>query len=223
MRYIALLLLLTAGTSALSQDRAFLRQQIEKWGECKNVALTETGGDVALYGKNGYAFTGATPSGLKNKIKELREKGTLIDDIVITESGSWLVLFGDNGAAWEGIPSGLENKIREFNRKKYVITSISFNDYGDWLIVSHEYMAYSAWIGSLIERGKQYGDLWAGHITHQRSVVLVFAEGYVYEGNVPTRLRRALEESNLNVYRVKFLEDGTYFFADEEGNYRYYM
>lgn len=223
MKKLLILLFIVPIVNLAGQDRSFLRAQIDKWGSCKNVAITATGGDVALYGRDGYAYTGATPAALKDKLKELNQNGELIDDVVITEGGGWLVLFGDNGASWDGIPLDLESKIREFNNKNYVITSVTFNDSGDWLIISNEFIAYSAWIKPYVERGQKYGVLWAGHITDDRSLVLVFEKGYVYEGNVPATLKTKLETSGIDVYRVKFLENGVYFFADKDGNCRYFM
>ena len=36
------------------EGRKFLRDQISKWGECKNVAMTLTGGDVAIYQRSSF-------------------------------------------------------------------------------------------------------------------------------------------------------------------------
>ena len=54
-------------------------------------------------------------------------------------------------------------------------------------------------------------------------MVLCFEEGYKYLGEVPDTLRNKLKETSIDVYRVKFLSDGTYFIADKKGTYAYYM
>lgn len=52
-------------------------------------------------------------------------------------------------------------------------------------------------------------------------MVRCFERGYEYHGNVPQVLKNALSKTTLNAYRVKFLPDGSYFFADEEGHCSY--
>lgn len=40
-----------------SRGRNYIKQNISEWGGCRNVAITDTGGDLALNGKNDYAYT----------------------------------------------------------------------------------------------------------------------------------------------------------------------
>ena len=42
-------------------------------------------------------------------------------------------------------------------------------------------------------------------------------------GNVPGIVQQKLRETTLDAYRVKFLSDGTYFIADQEGQCEYYL
>src|SRR5690606_19970455 len=51
-RLFILVLILLCGIEGFSQGREFLRNTIIKWGACKNVAMTLSGGDIALTGKN---------------------------------------------------------------------------------------------------------------------------------------------------------------------------
>ena len=67
---LVLAMSLTATSVSAQRDRKYVKNQIEKWGKCKNVAITKTNGDVALYGKCGYAASNV-PTGLSNKLKEL--------------------------------------------------------------------------------------------------------------------------------------------------------
>ena len=96
---LVLAMSLTATSVSAQRDRKYVKNQIEKWGKCKNVAITKTNGDVALYGKCGYAASNV-PTGLSNKLKELNKSNTLIDDVQLTESGRWCVLYGKNDADW---------------------------------------------------------------------------------------------------------------------------
>lgn len=204
-------------------SRAYIRNQIEKWGSCRNVAVTLTGGDLALNYNNAYAYSGI-PSNLANAIKSLHDDSEFIDDVQLTEAGRWLVLYGNNGLRWYNIPSDLERQLRKYNDRGDVITSVTFNDKGGWIIISSEYITASnsevnGWIKEGIE---EYGQLWAAHMTND-GLALCYERGYKFMGNVPETLKNKLRETKIDVFRIKFLSDGTYFIADKDGNYSYYM
>ena len=217
------MLIVSTQLSLAQNSRAYIRNQIEEWGSCRNVAVTLTGGDLALNWNNAYAYSGI-PIGLANAIKKLHNEGQFIDDVQLTENGNWLVLYGDNGCQWSGIPSDLERAIRRYNDAREVITSITFNDKGGWILITTEHIvASTADVYDWIEDGiQEYGQLWAAHITNT-GLVLCYEGGYKFMGDVPNRLRNKLRETNINVYRIKFLSDGTYFIADKNGKYAYYM
>ncbi len=220
---IVLIIMTLLAVDAYGQDRAFLRKKIQEWGECKNVAMTLTGGDLALYGDNGWAGTGL-PSNLQNELNKLNDNDELIDDVQLTESGKWLILYGDNGIIWNDIPRSLELKLKELNGQGEVITSVTFNDNGDWIVVTTEFIvASTSEIYDFIEDGLQeYGQLWAAHLTDE-GLVLCYSEGYKFLGEVPATLRKKLSETDIDVYRVKFLSDGAFFIADQNGKYDYYF
>ena len=52
---VVMALCLTTICANAQRDRNYVKSQIKKWGTCKNVAITKTNGDVALYGTCGYA------------------------------------------------------------------------------------------------------------------------------------------------------------------------
>lgn len=206
-----------------SGSRAYIKNQIIKWGECKNVALTMTGGDVALYGTNGYATDGV-PAALLEKLKDLNNDDELIEDIVLTENDDWMIIYGHNGISSYGAPSSLFEFLENWNNQEEIITSVTFNDYGEWIAISEtKYGASSDEIIDLIKDGEQkFGEFWAAHLTND-GLVLCFENGYKFQGNVPTNLKNKLKETKINVFRIQFLEDGTFFFADKNGAYEYYM
>lgn len=214
---------LTATSVSAQRDRNYVKNQIKKWGSCKNVAITKTNGDVALYGKNGYAATNV-PTGLLSKLKALNKADNLIDDVQLTESGKWCVLYGKNDAAWSAnVPTALVNKINEFHNNNYVVRSITFNDYGQWVIVSDEYYATSStdltnWLKS---GSNKWGRLWAVCLTDDAAVA-VYANGFCCRGNVPEDLKQALRSTSFDVYRLK-VSGTSWFFADTKGNFRYWM
>ena len=214
---------LTATSVSAQRDRNYVKNQIKKWGMCKNVAITKTNGDVALYGKCGYAASNV-PTGLSNKLKELNKASTLIDDVQLTENGKWCVLYGKNDATWTNdVPSGLASKINEFHNNNYVVRSITFNDYGQWVIVSDEYYATSSTdLTNWLKNGSnKWGRLWAVCLTDDAAIA-VYANGFAYRGNVPEDLKQALRSTSFDVYRLK-VSGTSWFFADTNGNFRYWM
>lgn len=225
MKILSLLcpLLLVSVSLSAQDDRAYIKEQIELWGSCRNVALSDQQGNVALSGYNVYAASGVL-SNLSATLKQLSDAGEYIDDVQLTEAGRWLVLYGDNGFRWNDIPSDLERTLREYNSDQEVITSVTFNDNGGWIVISREHISASTsdvydWIKEGID---QYGQLWAAHLTND-GLVLCYERGYKFTGDVPDVLKQKLRETSIDVYRIKFLSDGAYFIADNEGHYSYYM
>ncbi|MCM1031336.1 MAG: hypothetical protein NC410_07870 [Oscillibacter sp.] len=203
-------------------SRAFIRDAIAKWGECRNVAITRTNGDIALYGGNGCSLSGC-PAKLDSEIRELNKNNKYIDDIQLTEEGRWLILYGNNGFVWNDIPYSLEQKLREFNKDGEIVTSVTFNDAGDWVVVTTEHISSSDnRIQNWLKEGMDaHGGLWAVCLTED-AMVAVFEKGYSFLGNVPNSLKTALKQTKLNVYRLK-IAGSAWFFADKHGSYQYNM
>ena len=215
-----LCLFITIG--AYGQGREYIRQQIKEKGECRNVAITKTNGDLMLYGRNGCSRSGC-PSDLNDAIKELNNDREYIDDIQLTESGRWLILWGDNGLRWSDIPYSLEKKLREYNADNEVITSVAFNDSNDWIVITTNYYCSSdSRINDWLKEGNEkHGQLWTVCVTDD-AIVAVYAKGYKFLGEVPESLKTALQNTKLDVYRLK-IAGTAWFFADEEGSYQYSM
>ncbi|MBC6993359.1 hypothetical protein QWY85_16915 [Neolewinella lacunae] len=219
---IALVLVLATQIS-FGQGRKFLRDKVAEWGTCKNVAMTLSGGDIALTEKNGWAAEGI-PDAMFAELTELNEGDELIDDVTVTDNGSWLVLWGDNGVTSYGCPAELDAAIEEWNNNGEVINSITFNDEGDWIMISDDfYVASDSDIMDWLAAGEsEYGELWAAHMTNT-GLVVVYEGGYQFLGDVPANLIKELEETDIDVYRLKFLSDGAFFIADKGGKYSYYF
>jgi hypothetical protein len=209
--------------SSFGQNRSFVKDKIREWDECKNVAITMSGGSVVLKGKNSWAASGA-PKAMTDRLTVLNERNVLIDDIVLTENGKWLILWGNNGIHSYGCPLSLDKKIRQWNSDKEVIYSISFNDKGQWIMISkNKVAASSSDILEWIQQGEsEYGKVWAAHITNTGRAV-VYSNGYKFMGEVPNNLLDKLKSTNLNVFRLKFLQDGSYFISDLEGKFQCYF
>ena len=224
LKWIVFSIVLFFAQNAFAQveSREYIRKAIEEWGECRNVAITETNGDLALYQDNGCAYNGC-PEDLTEILKELNEKNEYIDDVQLTEKGKWILLYGDNGLRWSNIPSSLEARLKEYNEKAEIITSVTFNDAGDWIVVSTNYFSASdpeieKW---LKEGNEKYGKLWAACVTED-AVVTVYEEGFQFTGNIPDSLQKALENTKLDICRLK-ISGSSWFFANKEGEYEYDM
>lgn len=217
---IVVCLLFTIGS--YGQGRAYIKEQIRIEGECRNVAITKTNGDLMLYGRNGCARSGC-PQSLNEALTKLNSENEFIDDVQLTEEGRWLILWGNNGFRWNDIPYSLERKLREYNEDNEVVTSVTFNDASDWIIISQKYYAASdSRINQWLKDGNDmYGQLWAACITND-ALVAVYSGGYRFLGEVPYSLKEALGKTKLDVYRLK-IAGNAWFFADIDGNYQYNM
>ena len=215
-------LFLSQSFMVVGQSRAYIRDAITEWGQCRNVAITETNGDLALYDDNGYAYD-QIPSDQADAIEELRNNDEYISDIQLTENGRWIVLYGANGLKWSNIPGSLESQLREYNTDNEVITSVTFNDVGEWVIISEDFYSSSdANITDWLKAGAdKYGVLWAACITND-ALVAVYERGYKYFGEVPEDLKNKLQETSFDVYRIK-IAGTAWFFADKYGRYDYNM
>jgi hypothetical protein len=223
-RLIAILaLLIPLISSAQLLNRDYIKREIENWGSCKNVAITQHGGDIALSGKNAYAYMGPIPSGLTESLDELSSEGELIDDVVLTEDGIYIVLFGRNGFRYAGVPYSLEQKMKEYNSNNDLILAITVNDQEDWIIIGDKISASSQRLMDMIRNGmKKYGALWSAHVTND-GLALVYEKGFQFMGNVPEILKQHAEQAKFDVFRIKFTADGAFFIADRKGHYDYRM
>lgn len=221
-RLLVLGLFMLVSISSFGQGRTFIKQKIQENGECRNVAITKTNGDLMLYGRNGLANDGC-PQSLRNALAELNKNNEFIDDVQLTENGRWLILYGNNGIRWNDIPYSLERKLREYNDQNEVIYSVTFNDAGDWIVITGKYYSSSdSRISSWLKEGEnKHGELWAACITDD-AIVAVYAGGYKFFGEVPYSLKEALSETKLDVFRLKIAGDA-WFFADKNGSFRYKM
>ena len=214
-----LTLLFVVNLMNAQNSRDYIKQQITLWGECKNVAITETNGDLALHGENGWVGSGLPP-GLADELNKLNNESELIDDVQLTENGRWIILYGDNGFRWSDIPYSLERKIKVFNSEGDIVFSVTFNDNNDWIIISKErYAASSVELQNWLQEGaNEFGMLWAACLTNE-ALVACYQGGYKFLGNIPYSLKEALTATKMNVYRIKIAGEA-WFFSDFYGNYQ---
>ncbi|MBO4307639.1 MAG: hypothetical protein J5848_04930 [Bacteroidales bacterium] len=224
--FLSVAVLSIFGSQAMAQSnttsRGYIKDCIRERGECHNVAITKTGGDAMINGRNGWCAKNC-PTDFVSKLRELHDKDKPIKDIQITENGSWVILWGDNGVSWHDIPQKLEDKIRHYNDIGETINSISLNDVGDWVIVTDNY--YSASSQSIMdflrEGESNHGELWTVCLTDD-ALAAVYENGYRWFGEVPEDCKDAAREVTFDVYRIK-IAGTAWFMADKNGTYRYHM
>lgn len=213
---------MSANTESSAQDRSYIKNAISNWGECRNVTITETNGNVAIYGANGNARQGI-PSQMSDALQSLNDDGKTITDLHLTENGAWVIIYNGNGIWRAGITDDFEETLLECNDDGETITSVSFNDNGEWVIVSEEYIhSSSSEITNWLSEGSdEYGILISVCMTNN-SMVAVYEEGYKFLGDVPESLKKELYKTTIDVTRVKFAGQ-SWFISDEEGTYSYRM
>ncbi len=159
---------------------------------------------------------------MTSKLTDFNTRNILINDVVLTENGNWLVLYDNNGVSFSGTPNDLNKKIKEISSSEKIIISITFNDKGEWIIISSDdYTAYnSATMKWLKENEEQYGKLKAAHYSNS-GLAAVFERGSNFIGDVPQNLKNKFKDTKLDILRIKFLNDGSFFLADKIGNFSY--
>lgn len=204
---------------SLKRELSRLCERMEEQGKCKNVVISKNHGVIALFGVNGIAHIECQDV-LEEALMGLNLEYEHINDIQLTEKGRWLVQFGVNGIRWNDIPKEMEDKLWEYNEDGKDITCAAFSENEDWIIITpDEFAASDSEIYKWLEKGsKKYGTLLTVHITDD-ALVAVYSEGCQFSGRVLRDLKKALEETDLKVNRVKFAY-GFWFFADEEGNFK---
>ena len=218
---MVLVMSLTVAAVSAQQDHQTLKRTIKKWENCKNVAITNTQGDVALRDRNEYAAD-RVPASLLSVLKNLRGKKELIDDVEITEAGRWCVLYGQNETSYsDDIPEDLKESIADFKNRGYAIRSITFNDRNEWMIVSDKYFAASSidlsrWLKEGLDK---WGNLWAVDFS-DAAAIAIYEKGVRYRGNVPESLRSTLLKTSTEIYRLK-VAGSNWFFADSVGKCSY--
>ena len=154
-------------------------------------------------------------------IMEIRNIQRPIQDICITENGDYVIIYGDNGLKCSNdIPDAMFNSLIKMNDNCERITSAALNDNGDWIVISESHFETSnPELDDLVNQGlAQHGTLHSACLTNN-SCIIVYENGYKTQGSFPETFTKALNSTDINVYRIKIAGD-SWFFADKEGRYQ---
>ncbi|MBQ9236714.1 MAG: BACON domain-containing protein [Prevotella sp.] len=199
-----------------------LTKSINDWGECKTGAITENGIGVVIKGGNGYSYTSGIPTNLANKLKEINDKGKVIQDIALSGSTWWVVVYDRN--AWYGVvPDALKSKLNKFNSDGEEIRSVSINSNGDYTIVTDKHYAASNSIDSqnMDKALDKFGTIYSACST-PKGLVVCCKNGCFYS-NIPTKVEEKIKETSFIPKVVKFTDSGTALVTDGEKKNVYYM
>jgi hypothetical protein len=202
------------------RNRDFIKQIIEEEGRCRNVALTQRSGNVALFDGNGFAYQDV-PAALAQTIDRMNAERSNIHDVHITEGGNWIIV-GDT-VTWAGIDSRLEAEIQRIMQRRESIRSVSFNDKGEWVLISDRaFISSNTEIQTWLRTNTNTHGVLRSVCLTDDGMIAVFERQIVSRGSVPQDLFDALRRTNLNVQVVKF-SGNHWFFTDNNGGYQYYM
>ena len=93
------------------------------------------------------------------------------------------------------------------------------NDNGDWIVVSRTgFMASETRLIEYLQQGVQkFGNPYSAHMT-DTGLVICYERGHTWLGRVPPELKEKVTASGAGRFRVRFLDNGAWFYADENGD-----
>ena len=202
--------------------RGYIRKFIDEREECRIVAITKEGGNVAVVGKNTSAVCGTYPNKLWDALKEISNAGHRITDVCLTDKGKWVVLFGKNGYRSDGLPEQMCNWLSRFHDDKEALLSATVNDRGDWAVISDKhFISSSTKIQNRLNEGMaECGNPLSVSITDDAGVA-VFERGYYWWGNYTKDLRESIKKSDFKPSVIRMAGD-SWFYANESGKYYWY-
>ncbi len=216
------------GTTRSYTDEAkalsYITTTIKEWGDdgCRTGAISEDERGVAIYGKNGYCYTGACPEGLKKAIKEYNEKEYRISDVTVTDSGWWCVVWNDNGYRGH-MPDKMSEMMKQYNNDGETIYSVSICENGNFVIVTdkHWYASHETDNANLQRAYDKFGTIRSCSVTNKGFVAC--CDRGVYYKDIPTNVETALKEQDFRPKVVKFTDSGTYLITDGDKQRSWYM
>ncbi len=203
---------------------SYITKTIKEWGDngCRTGAITEAERGVAIYGKNGYCYTGACPDGMKDAIKEYNDKNYRIADLTVTDSGWWCVVWNDNGYRGH-MPDKMTEAMKKFNKDGEEIWSVSICENGNWSIITNKHWdaSHETDKANLKRAYEKFGTIRSCEVTNKG--IVICCDGGVYYKDIPTNVETALKEQDFHPKVVKFTDSGTYLITDGDKKRAWYM
>lgn len=226
--------LLAAALSCPAQDKhSYIKQLIDERGEFRIVSMTETKGDIVVFGDNEFYTDGSVPEKLLEELTRIQSKGIRIADVQHTDRGSWVVVYGKNdySSSLLGHPSlyrTMVAKLNELKQKKIAIRSLSFCEIGYWAIIT-EGAADDENADSAIESIGELQGLLGQQGTHGNVLAVYFSgnagiaiyeNGSVQFGDISPDLLDMVSNENDEVTDISFCGK-SFFLSKGESEYVY--
>ena len=223
-----------AALSCLAQDgHAYVKQLIDERGTFRIVSMTETKGDIVVFGDNEFYTTGGVPEKLLAELQRIQDKGIRIVDVQHTDQGSWIVVYGKNDytSSLLGHPSlyrTMISKLNELKHKKIPIKSLSFCEIGYWAIITEgaldddnadSSIESIGELQGLLGQQDAHGNVLAVYFSGNAGIA-VYENGSVQFGEISPDLLDLVSNENEGVTDVSFCGK-SFFLSKGETNYVY--
>ena len=172
---------------------------------------------MIIKGSNGAFATDLPNKKLKTIIWDIRDHE--IKSVTLTSSGYYCVVWGRNGYSVAG-PDELKEKIREAHDNCETIFSVSISENGNWAMVTDKQFdaSHSADLKAFRLAKERYGQITSVCISNHGFCAV--CERGVFYTNIPNVLEEELKSIKFKPANIFFLDDGTYFIADKDGDMR---
>lgn len=218
---------------AAQSDHAFIKQLIDERGEFRIVSMTESKGDIVVFGDNDFHTTEGVPEKLLAELQRIQKKGERIVDVQHTDKGSWIVVYGDNDytSSLLGHPSlyrTMVSKLNELKQKKIPIRSLSFCEVGYWAIITEGSLDDDTADSSIESIGElqgllgqqgAHGNVLAVYFSGNAGIA-VYENGSVQFGEMSADMLDMVANDNEGVTDISFCGQ-SWFLSKGESNYVY--
>jgi hypothetical protein len=196
----------------------------KEWGDkgCRTGAITENERGVAIYGENGYVFTGAIPESMKTAIRNCNDRSQHIVDLTVTDSGYWCVVWDRNN--YDGnLPTEMSNMLRQYKRDGEEIYSVSICENGNFAIVTdkHYYASHETDNANMKRAAEKFGTIYSCCVTN-RGIIVCCSRG-VYYKDIPNNIETAMKKQSFRIKHAKYTDSGTYLITDGDKRRAWYM
>ncbi len=213
----------TRFASGRNSDYTYIKNCINRWKECKIAVVNDKGMGVAIYGRNGFSYTGSTTKSLRDKIDQINGDNGNIIDVSLSSDGGVAIVFDSYGWHTNNAPERLSDRLHHYNLERENILSASFNSLNEYCIVADKHYDTSGGrISEFVKTAQsRYGAIDYAYISDLGRVAIC-RRGIHYE-NIPSNVVEALGVIKFKPDYIKFTDSGYYCISNKNGYSRYLL
>ena len=202
------------------EEKSELKDFLNRWKTCRLACITNDTALVLTMGQE-ICVIGIHPSGVINRLKEVREKGHRITSISFTNSfARWAFTYGKNCFKGYGpYPVLFEKKMKRFQEEGLFRGLSITNQNYVILCKEHLYASRESDIAAIQEASRRYGGIKNVTITSQG--ICVICKNGVYYENIPENLEQKLKTLKYIPEHITFTDTGMYIICFKDGDYIY--